>query len=448
MNINQAWSDILEKILTTSITTVAIDIYFKKVIPYTAKGNVLVLAVPLISHKKELDGHYRDTILRAMKECNSPFDNYEIILLSEADDYVRENITDPEKKQENMGLPFIREYTFENYVQGDSNRMAAAAALAVAKTPGTLYNPMFIYSRPGLGKTHLLHAVGNYLKIHHPEYKVMYITAENFTNDYIYSIRTNKSADAMQSFNNKYRSQDVLMIDDIQFFERAEKTQEALFNIFNDLYNNRKQIILSSDRPIRNLTFLEERMASRFAAGVVVDISTPSFEDRVAILQTKAYNMRMNVPIEVIYYLAEAEKNNIRTLEGMLKTVGLFSMLNECKEITVELAKSALKDSVNNTQENITIQSIVHVCCNYFGINEEDIKGKRRNKEIVEPRQYAIYVITQLLPAVPLTTIGDYLGGRDHSTIIAARDKIGRLVQSDENAKRIVDDLKNMALNK
>ncbi len=449
MDIKAIWADVLEKLLTSSVSAIAYSLYMEKLTPYAEKGKTLVLSIPYRSQQKEINEHYRPHILAAMKRSNCPFDDFEVILESELDQYQRENITEPENKRENFGLPFIREYTFDNYVIGDSNRIAAAAALSVAEQPGSTYNPMFLYSRPGLGKTHLLNAVGNFLLEHHPEYKVLYITAENFTNDYIYSIRNNKNADAMQNFNNKYRTQDVLMIDDIQFFEKAEKTQEALFHIFNDLYSNNKQIILSSDRPIRNLTFLDERLASRFASGISVDISTPSLEDRIAILQKKAGNMRMNAPIEVLYYLAETEKNNIRTLEGMLKTVNLFARLNKKEDnITVEFAKEALRDSVITTKENITIQSIVGVCCNYFGIKEEDITGKRRNKEFVEPRQYAIYIITLMLPAIPLTAIGDYMGGRDHSTIISARDKIGRMLQTDENAQRIVGDLKNMVLGK
>lgn len=448
MTIQDIWTDILHKLETLSkVSTVAYQIYLEKAIPYAEKGKTLVLAVPLASHKRELDNRYRPFILEAMAECNCPYDNFEIILLSETDQYSRENIPTAGQQKEQFGLPFNKEYTFDNFVIGDSNRIASAAALAVAESPGQFYNPMFLYSRPGLGKTHLLNAIGNYLYEHHPEYKVIYITAENFTNDYIFSIRNNKNADAMQNFNNKYRSVDVLMIDDIQFFEKAEKTQEALFHIFNDLYSNNKQIILSSDRPIRHLTFLDERLASRFAAGISVDINTPSLEDRIAILQKKAYNMRMNVSAEVLYYLAEAERNNIRILEGMLKTVSLYAMLNKTEALSVDFAKEALRDSVLGTEDTITIQSIVNVCCNYFHINAEDITGKRRNKEFVVPRQYAMYIITLLMPSTPLTTIGDYFG-RDHSTVISARDKIGRLAQTDEETKRVVEDLKNLVLNK
>ena len=283
---------------------------------------------------------------------------------------------------------------------------------------------------------------------HNPEYKVLYITAENFTNDYVSSIRNNKNADSMQNFNTKYRTQDVLMIDNIQFLEKAEKTQEALFHIFNDLYGANKQIILTSDRPINNLSFFDERLSSRFASGILVKIDYPSFEERVAILQKKANSMLMNVPVEVLYYLAETEKSNIRILGGMLKTVLLYAKLNKCDCITVEFAKEALHDSVMTAKENITMQTVVTVCSNYFNIKEEDLLGKQKNKEFVIPRQYAIYVITVLLPSIPLKAIGDFFGGKDHSTIISSRDKIGRMIGTDKNAERIVEDIKNLVLNK
>ncbi|MBQ4443964.1 MAG: chromosomal replication initiator protein DnaA [Clostridia bacterium] len=447
MDIKEIWSDILQKILP-SVSSVAYQLYFEKAIPYDNDGKTLILAVNLKSIQDKLDKNFRPNILDAMKNCNAPFSDFKVILESETDLYKKENITSPENKIENVGLPFIKEYTFDNFIIGDSNRIAAAAALSVSEEPGSYYNPMFIYSRPGLGKTHLLNAVGNYLMEHNPEYKVLYITAENFTNDYVSSIRNNKNADSMQNFNTKYRTQDVLMIDDIQFLEKAEKTQEALFHIFNDLYGANKQIILTSDRPINNLSFFDERLSSRFASGILVKIDYPSFEERVAILQKKANSMLMNVPVEVLYYLAETEKSNIRILGGMLKTVLLYAKLNKCDCITVEFAKEALHDSVMTAKENITMQTVVTVCSNYFNIKEEDLLGKQKNKEFVIPRQYAIYVITVLLPSIPLKAIGDFFGGKDHSTIISSRDKIGRMIGTDKNAERIVEDIKNLVLNK
>ena len=448
MSIHSAWHDIMDKLITSSsLTSVAIDIYFNKVTPYAESGNTLILAVPLASHKRELETNYRPKILAAMRACNSPYTDYSVIQESEKAEFSRADIAEAETPKNNGSMSFVKEYTFDNFVVGDSNRMAAAAAMAVAEDPGSLYNPMFIYSRPGLGKTHLLNAIGNMLREQRPELKVLYITAENFTNDYIFSIRNSKNAEVMQNFNNKYRSQDVLMIDDVQFFEKAEKTQEALFHIFNDLYSSNRQIILSSDRPIRNLTFLDERLASRFAAGISVDITAPTLEDRIAILQKKAINMKASISSDVLYYLAETEQHNIRVLEGMLKTVYLFSKLNRQENITVEFAREALHDSVITSADSITIQSIVNVCCDYFHIKAADITGARRNKEFVVPRQHAMYIITVLMPSTPLDTIGQYFN-RDHSTVISARDKIGRLVQTDPETKRVVEDLKNLVLNK
>ncbi len=447
MDINTAWNDILDKIISTSsVSSVAFSIYFEKLTPYVEQGRTLILSTPKVSVKKMVDEHYRHIILKAIKESGTPYDDFGVILESEIKEFSRENLATPQERQDSGNLSFIPEYTFDNFVVGAYNRIAYEASMAVVENPGTMYNPMFIYSRPGLGKTHLLNAVGNELKKTRPELKVLYITAENFTNDYIFSIRNSKNADVMQNFNNKYRSQDVLLIDDVQFFEKAEKTQEALFHIFNDLYDRHKQIILSSDRPVKNLTFLEERLASRFAAGITVDIGFPSLEDRIAILQKKAQNLKMNVSQEVLYYLADAERNNIRILEGMLKTVHLFSKLNKHDADSVAFAKEALRDSVITADDNITVQTVADVCCNYFHIKPEDLTGKRRNKEFVVPRQYAMYIVTLVLPSTPLTAIGEYFN-RDHSTVISARDKIGRMYQTDSETKRIVEDIKNLVLN-
>jgi len=447
MDINTAWNDILNKIVSTdSVSAVAFSIYFEKLTPYIEQGRTLILSTAKASVKRMVEEHYRLPILDAMTQAGSPYNDFGVILESDVKEFNRESIAPKEEPREAGNLSFIPEYTFDNFVVGAYNRIAYEASMAVVENPGTLYNPMFIYSRPGLGKTHLLNAVGNEIKKTRPELKVLYITAENFTNDYIFSIRNSKNADVMQNFNNKYRSQDVLLIDDVQFFEKAEKTQEALFHIFNDLYDHNKQIILSSDRPVKNLTFLEERLASRFAAGITVDIGFPSLEDRIAILQKKAQNLKMNVSQEVLYYLADTERNNIRILEGMLKTVHLYSKLNKHDADSIAFAKEALHDSVITADDNITVQTVADVCCNYFHIKSEDLTGKRRNKEFVIPRQYAMYIITLVLPSTPLTAIGEYFN-RDHSTVISARDKIGRLYQTDTETKRIVEDIKNLVLN-
>ena len=301
---------------------------------------------------------------------------------------------------------------------------------------------------PGLGKTHILHAIGNEILRNNPSLRVYYTTAENFTNDLIYSIRNSNNNELMKQFREKYRNLDVLMIDDVQFLANRTSSQENLFHIFNDLYTAEKQIILSSDRPIKELKYLEDRLTSRFASGVVADIQPPSFETRVAILQKKAYHYKIDVTPEVINYLAEKEKYNIRLLEGMLKTVGYFASLNNRSANSVEFVKEALRDSSNNQESEITMQKIVDVTCNYFSVKTQDVCGKKKTKELVEPRQLAMYLITVLLPEIPLATIGQYFGGRDHTTVIHARDKMQTQITENESYKKKAEDIKSLVYNK
>lgn len=443
---NKIWAKIKNK-LETSVSIVTYLVYFKNIVPYTVRDNTLVLLAPLDSHRNVINEYHRDTLLRIFKECDAPFDDFIIIIDSEKDSFTplidKEPVADTVELSDSMS--FIKEYTFSSFVVGDSNKLAAMAAMAVADKPGSIYNPLFIYSKPGLGKTHLLNAIGNFIRDNRKDYDIMYVTAENFTNDYIYSIRNNKNADFMKSFNDKYRGKDVLMIDDVQFLEKAEKTQEALFHIFNDLHAKNKQIIISSDRPIKNLTFFDERLASRFASGITVDIQPPSYEDRVAILLHKAHQYNFNISEKILYYLADLEKNNIRVLEGMLKTVGIYSKLKEPVD-SIEFVQEALR-AITTTEGKITNETITQATADYFGVKMEDVLGSRRTKDVVLPRQFAIYLISVMLPENPLSNMVEYFK-RDHSTIISARDKIGRLYETDEETKTKVDDIKNIVLNK
>ncbi len=443
---NKIWAKITDK-LSVSVSIVTYLVYFKNIVPYTVRDNTLVLLAPLESHRNVINEYHRDTLLKVFKECDAPFDDFIIIIDSEKDSFTplidKEPVADTVELSNSMS--FIKEYTFSSFVVGDSNKLAAMAAMAVADKPGSIYNPLFIYSKPGLGKTHLLNAIGNFIRDNRKDYDIMYVTAENFTNDYIYSIRNNKNADFMKSFNDKYRGKDVLMIDDVQFLEKAEKTQEALFHIFNDLHAKNKQIIISSDRPIKNLTFFDERLASRFASGITVDIQPPSYEDRVAILLHKAHQYNFNISEKILYYLADLEKNNIRVLEGMLKTVGIYSKLKEPVD-SIEFVQEALR-AITTTEGKITNETITQATADYFGVKMEDVLGSRRTKDVVVPRQFAIYLISVMLPENPLSNMVEYFK-RDHSTIISARDKIGRLYETDEETKTKVDDIKNIVLNK
>ena len=446
------WSEILEKLMT-KVSVPCYDIYFSKLKPVAMKDGKLVLLSPMLSVRNMIIKDFSAPLNMAIRESMVKAEGVIIILENELSAYVEEEETQPEPKREEFNpsmkkITFQKYFTFDNFVIGESNQYAAAAARAVAENPGTHLNPLFIYGKPGLGKTHILHAIGNEILRKNPELRVYYTTAENYTNDLIYSIRNSSNNNELsKQFRDKYRNLDVLMIDDVQFFAKTNSTQDSLFHTFNDLYNEGKQIILSSDRPIKELSQLEERLTSRFASGVVADIQPPSFETRIAILQKKAYQYKIDVSPEVINYIAEREKYNVRLMEGMLKTVGYYASLNGRTANSVEFAMEALRDS-NGPNNEITIQKIAEITCDFFGIKQADICGKKKTKELVEPRQVAMYLVTSVLPEIPLATIGQYFGGRDHTTVIHARDKIQQKITENDNYKKKVEDIKNRIMNK
>ena len=446
------WASILDR-LSTLVSTAGYEIYFNKLKPIAVKDGKLILYSDMPSIKNGIMKNYSAPLNMAIRESLEKIEGVVIVLKDEVPKYLEEEEPKQEEKKEEFNpsmkkIVFQKNFTFDNFVIGDSNKYAAAAARAVAENPGVNLNPLFIYGMPGLGKTHILHAIGNEILRNNPNLRVYYTTAENFTNDLIYSIRNSNNTELTRQFHEKYRNLDVLMIDDVQFLANKNSSQESLFHIFNDLYTAGKQIILSSDRPVKELTYIEERLTSRFASGVIADIQPPSFETRVAILQKKAYQFKINVSPEVINYIAEKEKYNIRLMEGMLKTVGYFAALNNRSADSIDLVMEALRDSSNNQSNEVSISKIVDVTCDYFGIKKADICGKKKTKELVEPRQLAMYIVTYILPDVPLATIGQFFGGRDHTTVIHARDKIQQKILDDPIYKKRVEDVKNLVLNK
>ena len=446
------WSSILDRI-ATHVSTPCYDIYFSKLSPVTVKDGKLILSTSMPSVKNGIMKNFIASLNLAIRESLEKIEGAVIILESEIPQYLDEEARPIEDKREEFSpsmkkITFHKDFTFDTFVIGDSNKYAAAAARAVAEHPGTNLNPLFIYGKPGLGKTHILHAIGNEILRNSPSLRVYYTTAENFTNDLIYSLRNSNNNELMKQFHDKYRNLDVLMIDDVQFLANKTSSMESLFYIFNDLYNAEKQIILSSDRPAKELVGIEDRLTSRFASGVIADIQPPSFETRVAILQKKAYQYKINVSQEVIEYIADKEKYNIRLMEGMLKTVGYYASLNNRSADTVEFVMEALRDSSNNQSNEISISTIVDVTCEYFGIKKADICGKKKTKELVEPRQLAMYIVTYILPDIPLATIGQFFGGRDHTTVIHARDKIQQKIIENSVYKKKVEDIKNLVLNR
>lgn len=440
------WKDI-SSYIEASMSTVSYEMWFGKLVPLTIENNKLILVSPLVSVKRTVDG-FKDTVVKdAIEKSGTYVTDIIVILEDEAENYKPEKETSPsvETKDEEDDFKFVLNpsYTFENFVVGDCNNIASSAAKAVAENPGVLYNPLFIYGGVGLGKTHIMHAIGNYILSADRKKKILYVTTEQFVNEFIDSLMKSKDNKLNKSFREKYRNCDVLMIDDIQFLANKMSSQEALFHTFNDLYQNKKQIVLSSDRHPRELTFIEERLQSRFQCGLTVDITNPSVETRVAILRKKAEIKKFRVSNDVIFFIAELINSNVRELEGALSKVMFYCSLMKKDVCDIDTAKEALKDFIDVTNHVISIDNIVDATCTYFNIKRADIVGKKKLKNIVNARQIAIYLINDML-GIPLTSIGDYFGGRDHTTIMYARDKITSLCKTDPMIQAQVNDIRAM----
>jgi chromosomal replication initiator protein len=336
-----------------------------------------------------------------------------------------------EKQDHGKEIGLSPRYTFDSFVVGPSNRFAHAASVAVCESPAKAYNPLFIYGGVGLGKTHLMHAIGHKVLQRSAKAKILYISSEDFTNQLIASIQNRTTV----KFREKYRGVDVLLIDDIQFIAGKESTQEEFFHTFNTLYDAHKQIVVSSDRPPKEIQALEERLVSRFEWGLVTDIQPPDFETRMAILKKKSEKDSIQLPDDVYYFLAEKIKSNIRELEGALVRVVAYAKLIG-REISVEMVKDVLKDMIREGEKKITIEMIQKKVCEYFDIKPSDMKAKKRSRGIAYPRQIAMYLASQLTD-YSLPEIGEYFGGRDHTTVMHARDKI----QADLKAKKGLGDL-------
>lgn len=335
------------------------------------------------------------------------------------------------------GRPLLNpKYTFENFVVGESNSFAHNASLAVAEAPGKSFNPLFIYGGVGLGKTHLMHAIGHFVLAHQPSAKVIYVTSERFTNDIINGIINKNTA----GFREKYRNVDLLLVDDIQFLGRKERTQEEFFHTFNALYESNRQIVISCDRPPREIPGLEDRLRSRFESGLMTDIQAPDLETRIAILRKKAANDNWRLPDEVITFIADKINSNIRELEGALIRVIAYASFNN-RQLTLELAKEVLHDVISpKGQKKITIPMIQEAVAEFFQVSMDELKARRRTKTVTLPRQIAMYIARELTEA-SLPKIGEEFGGRDHTTVIHACEKISALTQEDPTIEKIIKDI-------
>ncbi len=369
-------------------------------------------------------------------EVNQPSDKSEI----DKDKIYYERVL---KRPGNDELYLNPRYNFSTFVVGANNELAHAAALAVARNPASVYNPLFLYGNSGLGKTHLMHAIGHYVMQNHPLKKVLYVSSEMFTNELVNAIQGKK----MDEFRNKYRNIDVMLIDDIQFIEKKDRTQEELFHTFNTLYDTNKQIIFSSDRPPKEIETIDKRLQSRFEWGLPVDIQSPDFETRVAILKNKAEMEDIQVNddmLEIFYLIADKITANIRELEGALNRVIAHANLMN-KPLAKETAKEVLTDVFDTSNRQIDIPLIKNTVCAHFGINVQDMDSSKRTKNLAHPRQIAMY-LSRELTNLSLPKIGENFGKRDHTTVMHAYDKITKEIAKDEEMKNLVNELKSNIL--
>lgn len=400
---------------------------------------------------KHIETKYVPFLSTAIAEFTNKFYNLEFMLSSQIEQQKREEEAAMPKgrglEPENPFPSLNPKYTFDTFVPGPNNKFALAASLAVAESPAETYNPLFIYGGAGLGKTHLMNSIARYIIDHNPKAKVIFTTSEIFTNELIESIRAgaksnaNKNTEAPTTeFRRKYRNVDVLLIDDIQFIIGKESTQEEFFHTFNTLYEAKKQIVISSDKPPRDMAMLEERLRSRFDWGLTVDIQQPDYETRMAILQKRRDDIgAVKVTDEILDYIAKNVKSNIRDLEGSLNRVNAFSSLQK-RELTLELAQEALKDTISTDGNKIvTVDHIVDIVAEHFNITQNDIYSNSRSRNVAYPRQIAMY-LSKKLTTNSVTDIGKFLGNRDHSTIIHGYDKIENdLVTNKNNIKNTID---------
>ena len=448
--IQSKWDEILEYIKNEyNLSDISFNTWIKPLKFHSVENNKVIIIIPFDqSHSKNyISSKYSLPIKVSITEVTGMEYDVEFILEKDAsseDTLINKNIINtPEYENTNLN----HTYTFDTFVVGSNNRFAQSAALAVAESPGETYNPLFIYGGVGLGKTHLMHAIANYIISENPDKKVLYVTSEQFTNDIIDALRNGNSsqnAEAMSKFRDKYRNIDVLLVDDIQFIIGKERTQEEFFHTFNQLHEQNKQIIISSDKPPKEMEVLEERYRSRFAWGLIADIQQPDYETRMAILKKKKEKLnkeyKESISDEVIDYIANNVTSNVRELEGALNKLIMFSKL-ENRDIDLSLAKEALKDVISPIEPiKITPEYILEVVCDQFNISPDDVCSKKRNAEIVLPRQIIMYLCRKYTDA-PQIKIALLCGKKDHTTVIHAEEKIKELIDVDEYTKNTIDNI-------
>lgn len=438
VRLDENWTEWVKakKLLKDELMEVRFNTWIEPLSPMAVDGQILYMRAPSNFTRNFIEPRYTPLIENAFSQAAGQ--QYKVSFVVEEDEISSSFSPGSEDKKDAPAFMLDPKYTFEAFVIGNSNRFAHAAALAVAEAPALAYNPLFIYGGPGLGKTHLMHAIGHFSRQQNPELNVLYVPCERFTNEMIKAIGSNTT----ESFRHRYRSVDILLIDDVHFLAGKVQTQEEFFHTFNDLHSARKQIILSSDKPPREISKLEERLRSRFEWGLIADIQPPDLETRIAILQKKAEAERLpGIDNEVLEFIAVRSENNIRELEGALTRVIVYSRLNQ-QPITLPLVQEALKNILaTNNNRKATPQTIMTLVCERFGLSMDELKSRRRSREVAYPRQIAMYLIRELTD-MSLSTIGDSFGGKDHTTVLHAWRTISKEMGENNELRVMLADMR------
>jgi chromosomal replication initiator protein len=443
LDAQSVWRSVLANLQASMVPT-NFDTWLRPTRGIECDGNTLVVGVPNTYGREWLEQRLSAVIRKTLSEVGQPQLDVRFQVMSELSQQNGKRTRGRSQSSGTRALlygqrtEFNQRYTFDDYIVGGSNRFAHAAARAVAERPAQTYNPLYIYGGVGLGKTHLLHAVGHAVNREYPDYRVVYATSERFMNEMIKAIRDGTTED----FRDHYRSVDVLLIDDIQFIAGKESTQEEFFHTFNALHDSGKQIVITCDKPPKAMNPLEDRLRSRFEWGLIADIQPPDLETRIAILRSKAELQDLPVPQDVIQYLARRVPSNIRELEGSLNRIIAYASLNE-RQLSVDLAAAALDSLSGPRRAQLTPQSIIACVAKYFNLPMDDMTGKSRDKSIVVPRQISMYLVREETSA-SLEHIGQLLGGRDHTTVMHGWDKISAAVQEDHQLRNDVLAIRSM----
>ena len=433
-----------KELLKKEMTNISYETWIKNIEIQKITNDTITILVSATFHKDTLKNRYYDLIFNTFKfltnkEYIIEFLSMEDISKDESQDEL-ESLNQSQSNNSAINTSLNPKYTFDTFVVGNNNRFAHAASLAVAESPATSYNPLFLYGGVGLGKTHLMHAIGNKILSNDPSAKILYVTSEKFTNQLINAIKDAKT----EAFRNKYRYVDVLLIDDIQFIAGKERIQEEFFHTFNTLHENGKQIILSSDRPPKEIQLLEDRLKSRFEWGLIADISNPDYETRLAILRKKAQLDNINIDGEILSNIATKIDTNIRELEGTLnKLIAKASLTNS--PITAEMAEKAINDIIAQQEKVFSAEFVQETVAKYFNIDAKDLRGSKRNNEVAFPRQIAMYLCRKVAQ-MSLPQIGKDFGKRDHTTVMHACTKIEQEIKENVNTKLIVESVESLLL--